>query len=153
MKCVALKASNGTWVGATDEDNVILGKMRRRMKTCKPGVWMRMEWTQMRHGPQHRKFFALLQLIRENSETFNTIEKALVAVKLCVGHFDLVVDPTTGEITKQTRSISYENMEQGEFDVFYSQAIDAVLQHILPQLERRTADELLEIIIEGWVAR
>ncbi len=93
---------------------------------------------------------ALLQLITENSETYNTVEKALVAVKLCTGHFDLMADPRTGEIIQIPKSIAFEAMPQEEFEVFYSAAIDAVLQVILPQLDRAKADRLLEMVIEGW---
>jgi len=48
------------------------------------------------------------------------------------------------------RSIAYESMEQDDFDRFYEAAIDGVLRHILPQLDRETADHLLEQVILGW---
>lgn len=152
MKFVIVKGDKG-WHGATDDDETNYRKSQRRMTSAKPGKWMRCEITTMREGWMHRKLFALFKLITENSETFDTVEKALVAVKLVVGHFDLVVDPTTGEITKQVKSISYDAMDQTTFETFYTQAIDGVLQHILPQMDRATADELLEHVIEGWVAR
>ena len=41
-------------------------------------------------------------------------------------------------------------MGQEDFDAFYTGAIDAVLQSILPQLDREKADMLLEMIIDGW---
>lgn len=92
----------------------------------------------------------MLQLIVENSETFNTKEKALVAVKLAAGHFDLMAHPLTGEIIQIPKSINFESMGQEDFDAFYTGAIDAVLQSILPQLDREKADMLLEMIIDGW---
>lgn len=149
MKALLLKTDRGLR-GSSPADQEAWAKFRRRLETMKPGTWIRMEWASPRHPKHHRKFMALLQLITENSDTYNTVEKALVAVKLCTGHFDLVVDPTTGEITKSPRSISYESMEQEAFDVFYSQAIDAVLQYILAQMDRATADRLLDMVIEGW---
>lgn len=149
MKALLLKTDKGLR-GSSPADQEAWTKFRRRLETMKPGTWLRMEWASPRHPKHHRKFMALLQLITENSETYDTVEKALVAVKLCVGHFDMAVDPTTGEITKVPRSISYENMKQEEFDVFYSQAIDAVLQYILAQMDRATADRLLDMVIEGW---
>jgi hypothetical protein len=116
----------------------------------KPGEYLRFEWAKPRHGKHHCKLFALLQLISENSETYNTTKKALVAVKLVVGHFDLMVNPQTREIMQVPQSISYESMEQDEFDKFYSQAIDGVLQFILPQLDHNQADRLIDMIIQGW---
>ena len=149
MKAVLIKTATGMR-GATPDDHTTWTKFRRKLETMKPGKWLRVEFSSPRHGKHHRKFMALLQLVTENSETYNTIEKALVAVKLVVGHFDLMVDPKTGEIIQVPKSISYESMDQEAFDAFYSAAIDGVLQHILPQLDAEKAEQLLEMIVEGW---
>lgn len=149
MKALLQKTDKGLR-GSSPADHEAWTKFRRRLETMKPGTWIRMEWASPRHPKHHRKFMALLQLIAENSEVYSTVEKALVAVKLCTGHFDLAVDPTTGEITKCPKSIAFEAMPQEEFEVFYSAAIDAVLQYILPQLGRDQADKLLDMVVEGW---
>lgn len=150
MKCMLVKTPNG-WCGATADDDAEYRKFQRRMKSSKAGRWLRMQATSPREGWMHRKFFALLNLIVENSEVYTTVEKALIAVKLVVGHFDLIADPTTGEIIKTTRSINYDTMSQEEFETFYTQAIDGILQHVLTQMDRATADHLLEMIVDGWV--
>jgi len=71
-------------------------------------------------------------------------------VKLVTGYVDPVIDPITGELVQVPRSIAYESMEQDDFERFYEAAIDGVLRHILPQLDRETADRLLEQIVLGW---
>ena len=149
MKAVLLKTPHGLR-GSTPDDQQAWAKFRRKLETMKPGAFLRFEWSSPRNGAHHRKLFALLHLIVENSETFNTTEKALVAVKLATGHFDLMVHPLTGEIVQIPKSISFEGMGQEDFDAFYTGAIDAVLQSILPQLDREKADMLLEMIIDGW---
>ena len=149
MKAMLIKSDKGLR-GATPADHDAWTKFRRRLETMKPGTWVRMEWARPRNGRFHRKFFALLQLVAENSETYNTTEKALVAVKLVTGHFDLMLHPETGEIMQIPRSISYDSMEQDEFDRFYSAAIDGVLQHILPHLDKERAERLIDMIVEGW---
>ena len=149
MKAVLIKTTKGLR-GSTPADQDAWAKFRRKLETMQPGKWLRFEWSSPRNGRHHRKLMALLQLIAENSETYGTVEKALVAVKLVTGHFDLMVDPKTGEIIQIPRSISYEAMGQEDFDVWYSAAIDGVLQHILPTMPRETADTLLEHIVEGW---
>lgn len=151
MKMHLVKTEKGLR-GSTADDHQAFLKFKRRLTTMKPGAWMRMDVKGVRNGKHHRKFMALLQLITENSEVYTTIDKALVAVKLCVGHFDLMADPTTGEIQRIPRSISYDSMGQEDFDAFYKQAVDAVLQHILPQLDQAKADELLDMIVEGWAS-
>lgn len=150
MKALLLKTDKGLR-GSSPADQEAWSKFRRRLETMKPGTWIRMEWASPRHPKHHRKFMALLQLITENSETYNTVEKALVAVKLCTGHFDLMTDPRTGEIIQVPKSIAFENFPQEEFEVFYSAAIDAVLQVILPQINPEQANKLLDMIVEGWL--
>lgn len=149
MKAVLIKSQSGLR-GSTPADQEAWAKFRRKLETMKPGTWLRFEWSSPRNGKHHRKLFALLQLIAENSEVYDTPTKALVAVKLCAGYFDLMADPITGEITKVPQSISYESMGQEDFDVFYSRALDGVLQHILPQFDEATANRLMDMVIEGW---
>ncbi len=149
MKAVLIKSPAGLR-GSTPADQELWAKFKRKLETMKPGAWLRMEWSSPRNGPHHRKFMALLHLVTENSETYNTIPKALIAVKLAAGYFDPATDPRTGEIVPIPQSISYDAMPQEEFDVFYSAALDGVLQVVLPTMSRETADKLMEMIVEGW---
>lgn len=149
MKAMLLKTERGLR-GATPADQDAWSKFRRRLETMKPGTWLRMEWARPRHGKHHRKFFALLQLVAENSETYDTTEKALVAVKLVTGYCSPVIHPETGELIQVPLSIAYDSMDQDEFDRFYSSAIDGVLRHILPHIDAEKADRLLDMIADGW---
>lgn len=149
MKCIVIKTDTGLR-GATQDDHATWAKFRRRLETMKPGTWLRIEATSPRNGGHHRKFMALLNLIAENSETYNTVEKALVAVKLCVGHFEPTIHPKTGELLEIPKSIAFESMDQEDFEKFYSAAIDAVLQNILPQFDQAKAEHLMDMIIQGW---
>ncbi len=149
MKAMLIKSPAGLR-GSTPADQELWAKFKRKLETMKPGAWLRMEWSSPRNGPHHRKFMALLHLVTENSETYNTIPKALIAVKLAAGYFDPATDPRTGEIVPIPHSISYDAMGQEDFDVFYSAALDGVLQVILPTMSRETADKLMEMIVEGW---
>ncbi len=149
MKAMLIKTAQGLR-GATAEDDEAWRRFKRRIKTLQPGKWMRIEACSPRNGKHHRKLFALLKLVAENSETYNTTERALVAIKLVSGHFETAIHPETGELIHITKTINYESMDQEEFDKFYNAAIDGVLQHILPTMDRDTADRLLEDIVLGW---
>lgn len=149
MKCVLIKTERGLR-GATPADHDAYEKFRRRLKTMKAGKWLRLESSSPRNGPHHRKLMALLSLVAENSETYSTTEKALVAVKLAAGYFDPHINPTTGEIIPVVHSIAYDAMDQDAFEKFYSAALDGVLQTILPTMDRATADRLMDMIVEGW---
>ena len=149
MKAVLIKTESGLR-GSTPDDHDAWTKFKRKLETSKPGSWLRFEWSSPRNGQHHKKFMALLNLVTENSETYNTIPKALIAVKLAAGYFDPAIDPRTGEIVPIPKSISYDAMGQEDFEVFYSAAIDGVLQVILPTMSRETADKLLNMVVEGW---
>lgn len=149
LKAMLLRTDNGLR-GATPADQEAYAKFRRRLEVMKPGAWLRLEWSSPRNGPHHRKFMALVQLVTENSETYDTVAKALVAIKLAAGYFDPAVDPRTGEIVPVPQSISYDAMDQDAFEAFYSAALDGVLQVVLPKMDRETADRLLDMIVEGW---
>jgi len=149
MKAMLIKSPAGLR-GSTPADQELWAKFKRKLETMKHGSWLRMEWSSPRNGPHHRKFMALLHLVTENSETYNTIPKALIAVKLAAGYFDPATDPRTGEIVPIPHSISYDAMGQEDFDAFYSAALDGVLQVILPTMSRETADKLMDMIVEGW---
>lgn len=149
MKAMLISTATGLR-GSTPADQDAWAKFKRKLETMKPGKWLRMEWSSPRNGPHHRKFFALLSLVSENSETYNTTEKALIAVKLAAGYFDPAIDPRTGEIIPIPKSISFDAMDQDTFETFYSAAIDGVLQVILPTMSRDTADKLMDMVVEGW---
>jgi hypothetical protein len=149
MKAMLIRTPKGLH-GATPDDQAAYAKFRRKLETMQPGKWLRLEWSAPRNGPHHRKFMALLSLVAENSETYNTTAKALVAVKLAAGYFDPHIDPKTGEIIPVVHSISYDAMDQDTFEAFYSAALDGVLQVILPQMDRATAEKLMDMIVEGW---
>lgn len=149
MKAMLLKTPTGLR-GSTPKDQELWAKLKRKLETMKAGTWLRMEWSTPRNGPHHRKMFALLTLVSENSEIYNTTEKALNAVKLAAAYYDPFIDPRTGEIIPLVKSVSYDAMPQEEFDVFYSAALDGVLQVILPTMTKDTADRLLDMIVEGW---
>lgn len=149
MKAMLLKTERGLR-GSTLKDHEAWTKFKRRLETMKPGTWLRIECAKPRNGQHHRKLFALLTLVAENSETYDTTEKALVAVKLVSGHAEPFMDPVTGQLTQLPKSIAYDAMDQDEFDEFYSAAIDGVLRHILPHIEKVQAERLIDMIVSGW---
>lgn len=149
MKFMVVKTDKGLR-GATADDHNAWTRFRAALDRVEPGTWFQLEITRKRSGKQHRKFFALVELITENSELYNTKAKALVAIKLSAGFFDPYIDPTTGEVIKVPQSIAYENMEQGEFNSFFDQAVTATCMHIIPQFDERQALLMINEIIAGW---
>ncbi|CAN7477552.1 DUF1367 family protein [Acidovorax sp. LjRoot118] len=149
MKAMLIKSPDGLR-GSTPADQDAWARFARKLEVMKPGTCLRMEWSRPRNGPQHRRLFALLQVVAENSEIYDTREKALVAVKLAAGYCDDAIDPRTGKAVPIVQSIRYEAMDQQTFERFYAAALDAVLQVILPGMDRATLQRLIAMVEEGW---
>lgn len=149
MKAMLIKSAEGLR-GTTPADHDAWSRFARKLEVMKPGTCLRMEWSRPRNGPQHRRLFALLQVVAENSETYGTPEQALIAVKLAAGYCDDAIDPRTGNTVPVVRSIRYEAMDQQTFERFYSAAFEAVLQLILPAMDRATLKRLITMVEEGW---
>lgn len=149
MKAMLIKSAEGLR-GTTPDDQDAWARFTRKLEVMKPGTCLRMEWSRPRNGPQHRRLFALLQVVAENSEVYDTAERALVAVKLAAGYCDDAIDPRTGRTVPVVRSIRYEAMDQPTFERFYAAAVDAVLQLILPTMDRATLQRLIAMVEEGW---
>lgn len=149
MKAMLVKSPEGLR-GSTPADQDAWARFARKLEVMKPGTCLRMEWSRPRNGPQHRRLFALLQVVAESSEVYDTPEKALIAVKLAAGYCDDAIDPRTGNTVPVLRSIRYEAMDQQTFERFYAAAVDAVLQVILPAMDRTTLQRLIAMVEEGW---
>lgn len=114
---------------------------RERICRMPRGQAVRAEARRIRNLAHHRKFFGgLVRFIAERHPVFNTREKALDAVKLAVGHVNWTPHPITGELIPVPKSISFDAMEQGEFDEFYMAAVDATLAHLIPDADRDEVD-------------
>lgn len=118
---------------------------RERIARIPRGQPVKAEVKRARNLPHHRKFFGgLVTFVAERHPVFNTREKALDAIKLAVGHVHWMPHPATGELIPIPKSISFDAMEQGEFDEFYTAAVDATLAHLIPDADRDEVDTWVE---------
>lgn len=86
-----------------------------------------------RNPGHHRKLFALLNLMVDNTEEFANTKDALLGLKAVLGHgvWKKLHKKAEREIFIPD-SIAYENMDQDEFEVFYDAAIAAVRRWWIP---------------------
>ena len=104
----------------------------------KLGADVQVEIKRPRNILHHRKFFALMQLVYQNQEHYDSIEHLIAALKTAVGHCDLVPGKG-GTLIALPKSIAFHNMDQTAFEEFYDRCIDIVAKHFLPGVDR---DEL-----------
>ena len=117
------KLSNGCLVPSLDQD-------AEKLKPWKIGEILRAEIKKQRNGKFHRKLFALLNLAFENQEKYKTFEDFFVEIKLKTGHYREHVT-TKGKMIYIPKSISYSNMDELEFTVFYKKVINVIVENFM----------------------
>ena len=86
------------------------------------GEVVRVELRKVRNPQFHRKFFALLQLVRDSTDAWATTEALLADLKVEMGHCD-EFRLRNGQTVMIPRSISFGSMDDMEFTSFYERAL------------------------------
>jgi hypothetical protein len=76
----------------------------------------------------HRKFFALIQMVYQNQEHYNSFDKLRKDLLIDSGYFE---EHTSiwGEVIRDAQSISFASMDQDTFDKMYSDVLDNIVKH------------------------
>ena len=88
---------------------------------------------------QHRFFWALLQKVCENHDTYRRAEQLLLWLKIRLGYVE-EVKFHNGEMWWTAQSISFGAMDQIEFKSFFNAALDVIASEVIPGLN---SDELI----------
>lgn len=83
-------------------------------------IWV--EVSKPRNAGHHRKFFAMLKVIREATDYWPSEEVQLIHLKLAIGHVDFTTLPD-GQTIVLPKSISFAKMDQTQFETFYDKAL------------------------------
>jgi hypothetical protein len=136
-----VKLPNGTLKPDTEDDEEAL-------KRFKVGEVVKAEVKKPRNYQNHKRFFALLQVVASYHEIYNNVEKAKLAVTVASGHCDFIENPLIpGELIAQPRSISYSRMDEIQFAKFFNDAVQGVISHILPDLDEDSLNAAVEEVI------
>lgn len=100
-----------------------------------------------RHHKNLRRWWALMNLIAQNSDTIKSPEQAHDLVKILAGHCTHVVSKSTGEVYMVADSIAFGRLNEDEFQEVWSRAIKAVSEHVLPGItDTEIEAEILQLI-------
>ena len=90
-----------------------------------------------RNLQHHRLFFALARKVFENipEGRYDNLEAMVTAIKVGVGHCD-IIPMKSGEVCYIPHSISFETMQQHEFDVFFQRAVNLIVKDLLPGIDK-----------------
>ena len=118
------------------------------LRKIKVGEVVQCEITRPRNLAHHRKFWALLNVFWQATGDWSSTYGVLIELKVRLGHVQEVLLRDTGELVRVPKSISFAQMDQTEFDVFYDRCIaelckmgggieeDALRQEVLNELAR-----------------
>ena len=118
---VNLVKINGGLFPSLDEDAEIINKIKR-------GDVVQYEIKKPRNAKFHRKYFAMLQVVTDNTD-YNT-DQLLLMIKLRMGHFDSFITPG-GKTLYKPKSISFSKMDNDEFERFYQKTMQVILNDFL----------------------
>lgn len=95
-----------------------------------------------RNAGLHRKFFALVKLISENSPRYDSLEAAILELKIRAGHYreHITLD---GEVVFLPKSIAYEEMEQADFEIFFERCVEIACSELIPYIPRDKLEHYL----------
>jgi hypothetical protein len=119
---------------------------REALKKVKTGQTVTVEMKKPRNPHFHRKYFALLGLVFDNQEKYESFAYFLNEIKFRIGHVDqFIID---GKMVFQPRSISFAAMDDYAFADFYSKTIDVILKHFIPAWSADEIDRLVNQIVQ-----
>ena len=121
MKISLVKTNMGTLIPAFDSDH-------DKFKKMTVGDIMEMAWKKPRNPGFHRKYFALIRLIYNNTDRFPNQTICRVWLQIKAGHVDFVENE--GELTAIPKSISFESMDDAEFEKVFNSVVDVAINDL-----------------------
>ena len=143
MSAVLMKR---TLSGLAPDDDAARDVLRR----VPVGDVVRVDVQRPRSHKNLRRWWALMNLIAQNSDTVKSPEQAHDLVKILAGHCTHIISKSTGEIYQVADSIAFGRLSEDEFQDVWRRAVRAVTEHILPGItDDEIEAEILQIIGAG----
>lgn len=101
-----------------------------KLERWKVNTILRAKVTHPRNARFHRKFFALLNMAYENQDRYDTMDDFRAEVIMRCGYVSKHIN-IFGEIKEWPKSIAFANMDEIEFELLYSAAIDIIIKYFI----------------------
>lgn len=118
-----------------------------RARKFSVGDVVRVEITKPRNPGHHAKVMKLLGKVAELLDT--TTDSMLIMVKIRLGMVDAIIDSSTGRTHYVVQSIDFENMDEGEFNVFHRKLSQLVARVWLPTMTPEQVEGLGSMLDEA----
>jgi len=137
---VFIKQNGGLFPADADAEEAF-GKMR-------DGARYLVNLHRPRNVDHHRKLFAVLNVVQDNSDRWPTTETLLEDLKMSTGLFETRVNSLTGIPYVVAKSISFSSMSQDEFEQWFNRAVDLICKQVL-QMDKEYLLEIIDDILAG----
>lgn len=121
MKVLLVKQLNGSFIPAYDSD-------KDNLKRIKAGEIIQADVVKPRGVKKHRKFFALMNMLFQNQEIYKNLDDMRNDLTVEAGYYREVIN-FQGEVTKKALSISFAAMDDLEFDKYFDDVINTIVQY------------------------
>lgn len=121
MKINIVKQLDNSFKVAYDSDY-------EKLRKIKAGQIYEVEIKNQRNAKFHRKFFALINLVYQNQEFYNNIDRLRKDLIIASGHYTERVN-YWGEIITEPHSIKFAKMSEEEFKKLYNDVLDTIVKH------------------------
>jgi hypothetical protein len=111
-------------------------------KGFKVGAHVWLEGSRPVNWKFRKKFFAMLQIVYNNQDHYESFNRLRAACLVAIGHADFF--ECSAGMVGVPRSIAWARCTDDEFDGIYNRAVDWVLAKVIPGLERQGLDEAVE---------
>jgi hypothetical protein len=149
VKVFLVKTRSGHLVPATEQDKL-------KLRALRPGDMLPVRIRKARNGDHHRKFMALVTFVADHHPSFDgvhpevAIERLLDKLKMATGLYTHYILPETGEVVFRPGSISFDEMDEGDFVVWSAKAREEIFTKYLPEFSERDKARLAAEI-DGWL--
>ena len=122
---------------AADDDTA------QRIQKLKAGAVLRGDFKKMRNPAFFRKWWVLIGFAYDiwterlepqkyrGLDVLPNKDRFRKDITILAGYFDATYN-IKGEVRVEAKSISFDNMEQDEFEGLYSETINVILKHVIP---------------------
>lgn len=145
------RGDDGKLCGLSDRDRKNYAKWRQRIETIGPKESLIFSWKEPRSGAYHGRHFAMLDAIFDSQEQFIDEDQFRKWGEGGAGFADLCPGPT-GKPIAMVRSISYEKLDQKEFEpiheaVFKFYRTEYARRYLWPHLTDAQTAEMMDVIL------
>jgi hypothetical protein len=134
---LTLKKSNDRLIPADEESVKVFTSLSLHQEIC-------VEYKPRRNYKFHKKLFSMLNLIKNNQDTYKSVDNILTECKFDAGYFDIHINQK-GEQLLLPKSINFTTMKADEFEEFYSCCIDTCLK-LVPMGKTELEEAILRYV-------